>query len=51
MAFVWLIIHDIAAIAAAVYMITIDREWWAFAFFILAATAKVKTGRSSQTES
>ena len=43
MSFVWLAIHDTAAICAGAYLVVNDHPWWAGLCFFLAATATVRT--------
>lgn len=42
-AFMYLAIHDAAAIGAGAYLVTHDCPWWGALCFLLAATTSVKT--------
>jgi hypothetical protein len=41
-AYLYLAIHDVAAIAGGVYLVTHDYPWWGALCFFLAATTTVK---------
>ena len=42
-AYTYLVLHDVAAIAAGVYLVSANSPWWAALCFLLAATTTVRS--------
>ena len=50
-AYAFLAVHDTAAIAGGVYLVTHDHPWWAALCFLMALTTTVKTTTTKQEQS